>query len=118
MSHPFEIILHSVHDNKANIAVGVFTTTELKLHSHLVTFVEKLFSSGALDVVVMLFRPDTEFYFLHFGRTFALGSLFELGLLILVFAVIHDATHRRIRIGCNLDKIKSNGLGLIKRFTC
>jgi hypothetical protein len=93
--------------------VGIFTTTELKDHADLMSCIKEAFCATHLDVVVMLARPDAEFDFLHSGGALGL-LLLELGLLVLVFAEVHNAAHWWIRICSDFNQIKSDHFGLLQ----
>ena len=112
MRHPLEILFNTVHDYETDVTVGVFPTTKLKLHAHFVSFIEKLFGTGTLNVVIMLFGTDAEFHLLHLHRPLALRSLFELGLLIFILSVINNSTHRRVSFRSDFNEIEADRFGL------
>ncbi len=69
---------------------------------------------GHLDGVVVVTNIDAKLHL--FLTLLRLISLLLLGLLILIFPVVNNTTHRRFRMRSNLDKIKTELLGLSQSF--
>ena len=96
---------HHLHDLAAFFDVGHFTTAEQHADLHFVLVLEKFLSLPDLgaDVFLTRFGPQPNFL----GLGVSLTRVLFLVLVVLVFAVIHDAANRRPLIGRYFDKIQA-----------
>jgi len=97
----------AIEDLHAEFCVGDFAAAEHDGDFDLVSLFEELLDCSSLGVEVA--GPDLGSV-LHFldlrGRRFASRLFGSLRRFVLEAVVVHDSTHRRLRIGRNLDEVE------------
>ena len=103
-------MLNFFHHCHAEILVGIFSATELKLNFKLISLVEEFLSVTQLGLVIMGSNFDTELDLLNLGcAVLVLFLLFSE--LVFELSKIRDAADRRICGRGYLDEIKAVRLG-------
>ena len=109
----FQFFLQALNQLVAFLGVGVFAAAEDDGEDHFILLGQELF--GAVDlghqVVVADFRADAELFVLAVVRV---AFVLPLLLLVLEFAVIHDAANGRLLLGRDFYKIEAEVFGTLK----
>jgi hypothetical protein len=109
----FELFLQTLNQLVAFIDVGVFAAAEDDAEDHLVFLGQELFGPVDLrhEVVVADLGAHAElFVFAVVGVAFVLPLL----LLVLEFAVVHDAANGRLFLGRNFDEVEADFAGALQ----
>lgn len=89
------------------ILMGLFTASQDDVDFHLVTLAQEFVGLGFFEIQIVFVGPDAEadaFDFDFFLLGFRNAQLF--GLLVEIFAVVHDLTNRDAGLGGNLHQIQ------------
>src|SRR5688500_5763157 len=107
-----EVVLHALDQAVSDLLVGHFAAAVAQGDFRLVAFFQEPRQVAQLDLVVALVGPGAKLDLLDDDLLLLeLGFVAFLGLTVLVFPVIHDAAHRGLRGGCDLDQVE---LGLFR----
>jgi len=109
----FQLLRESLDEFVAFVDVGVFAAAEDDAEDHLVLLGQEFF--GAVDlghqVVVADLRAHAEFFVLAVVRV---AFVLPLLLLVLEFAVIHDAANGRLLLGRDFNEVEADFAGTRK----
>ena len=113
--HGFQLFLQALDQLVAFFGVGVFAAAEDDGENYLVLLGQELFRAVDLrhQVMVADFRADAEFFVLAVMRV---AFVLPLLLLVLEFAVIHDAANGRLLLGRDFYEIEAKVFGALKGF--
>lgn len=111
-----QVLLDTIKQNTGNLLVRHFAPTKPQRNLDLIAFFKKAQYAAHLDLVVMVFRAGTKFYFLDFDLLLLFAGLSQfLALLKLELAIIHDLADRGIGIGRDFDQVQFCFGSTIKR---
>ena len=101
-----QVGFHTFQKCEPNFLVGDFTAPETQGNLGLVALLQETDQATQLDLVIALVRAWPEFNFLDLNLfLFETSFMLALAFGIFEFAVIHQATHWRLRLGRNLNQI-------------
>lgn len=104
-----DVLDHFREDGDAGLGVHELAAAELNDEAALVAFFEEAADVLGFEVEIVLvgLGPQLDLFELEGGGA-AFGGALLLGLLVLIFAVVHDATYGRVGAGRDFDQVESS----------
>lgn len=113
-----QISLDAAEQLHTKLLVSHFATSEAQRDLGFIALIQKSDQITQLDLIVIVISRRPEFHFLDLNLLLLqLGFVLLLAFLVLVFAVIHDPTNRRLRLRRDFHQVQLSFFSLHQRFT-